>query len=52
MKIKIGMSQTDITPPARVLLQGQVYTRISETVESPLTAQVFAVQSADAVLVL
>ena len=45
-KLLVGMSQKDITPPARVSLQGQFHTRISEYVESPLLANVFAAESA------
>lgn len=51
-KMKIGLSQIDITPPARIMLQGQVHTRISESVESPLMANVFAVESAGTALVI
>ncbi|MDW7659145.1 MAG: hypothetical protein SCM11_18405, partial [Bacillota bacterium] len=50
--LKIGMSQIDITPPARVTLQGQFYTRISTHVESPLMACVFAAESAGDALII
>lgn len=50
-KLTIGMSELDITPPARVTLQGQFHTRISTHVESPLMASVLAVESGgDAVI--
>ncbi|MDW7659147.1 MAG: hypothetical protein SCM11_18415 [Bacillota bacterium] len=51
-KMKIGLSQLDITPPARIMLQGQAYTRISESLESPLMANVFAVEAAGTALVI
>ena len=41
----IGMSQVDITPPAPISLRGQFHTRISQYVESPLMANVFAAES-------
>lgn len=50
--LKIGMSQIDITPPARVTLQGQFYTRISTHVESPLMACVFAAESSGDALII
>lgn len=37
-KIKIGMASVDLTPPAKVFLAGQFYTRVSTHVECPLSA--------------
>ena len=43
--LRVGMSHVDITPPAPVSLCGQFHTRISQYVESPLLANVFAAES-------
>ena len=44
--LNIGTAQTDITPPKRVPLQGQFELRLSQGIETPLTAQVVALESA------
>ncbi|MEO9021496.1 MAG: hypothetical protein ABI237_12595 [Ginsengibacter sp.] len=41
----IGTATTDITPPLPVALLGQFHLRIAHTVESPLTANVVALES-------
>ena len=43
----IGWAIEDITPDGPVSLQGQYYERISEYVQSPLTATAFAIESVD-----
>lgn len=43
-KIKIGWSETDITPKKKISLVGQFAERISEYVEKPLTASAMAVE--------
>jgi len=45
MALKIGMKSVDITPPAPVSLKGQFHLRVSQSVESPLQANVFAAES-------
>ncbi len=46
-QIKIGWSETNITPDKKVSLYGQFAERISEYVEKPLTATVLALDSGD-----
>jgi len=43
----IGWAQTDITPPEPVMLRGQFYVRISESVRDPLTATVLVLDHAE-----
>lgn len=45
MSLKIGMKAVDFTPPAPVSLSGQFRIRVSEGVESPLLANIFAAES-------
>ena len=45
--LKIGWASEDITPDGPVSLQGQYYERISEYVQSPLTATALAIESVD-----
>ncbi|MBQ2876256.1 MAG: hypothetical protein IJE25_04550 [Clostridia bacterium] len=45
MSLKIGLSKIDFTPPAPVSLSGQFRLRVSEGVESPLMAKVFAAEA-------
>jgi len=45
MAIWIGVASTDITPPGPVALSGQFERRIARTVETPLTANVAALES-------
>lgn len=45
MALKIGLSKIDFTPPASVSLSGQFRLRVSEGVESPLMAKVFAAEN-------
>ncbi len=46
-KLKIGTAVADITPALPVALSGQFYLRIAKTVETPLTANVIALESRD-----
>ena len=46
-KIKIGWSEVDLTPPKKIKLDGQFYTRISQYVETPLTVTAMALDSGD-----
>jgi len=41
---KVGTVQVDITPPKAVALDGQMHTRISQKVTTPLTANVLAME--------
>ncbi len=45
--IKMGWSEVSITPEKRVSLAGQFYERISEGVETPITATAFALETDD-----
>ena len=44
--LSVGTAQVDITPPKRVPLWGQFHLRMSQGVETPLTANVVALESA------
>ena len=44
-KIKFGWAEGSITPDKRVRLAGQFYDRISQEVESPVTATALAIVS-------
>ncbi len=44
-KIKIGWYEESITPNKSLSLQGQFYERISEYVETPITATAFAIEN-------
>jgi hypothetical protein len=46
-ELSIGTSTTDITPTLPVALMGQFHLRIAKTVETPLTANVVALESRD-----
>ena len=43
-ELKAGTSTCDITPPGPVVLDGQMYTRVSEKITTPLTANVLALE--------
>lgn len=43
--LSIGVASADITPPGPVALRGQFHLRISQKVETPLTANVLAMES-------
>ena len=45
--LRIGTGQADITPPKRVPLLGQFHLRMSQGVQTPLAANVVAVESAN-----
>ena len=45
--LNIGTARNDITPPKSVPLQGQFNLRMSQGVDTPLTVQVVALESAD-----
>lgn len=47
MSLKIGMRSVNITPPAPVSLAGQFRIRVSEGVESPLLANIFAIENGE-----
>ena len=49
---KIGWSEKSITPNKKVKLAGQFYERISEFVETPVTATAIAVESGNEQMVL
>ena len=44
-KLRFGWNETDITPDGRVSIPGQFYSRISQYVETPLTATALAIES-------
>ncbi|MEN8229227.1 MAG: hypothetical protein ABFS38_13800 [Bacteroidota bacterium] len=44
-ELLIGTAETDITPELPVALRGQFHLRLADTVESPLTANVIALES-------
>ena len=46
-KYLIGWSEVDMTPDKRIVLVGQFYERISEYVETPLTATAMAISAGD-----
>lgn len=46
-QILVGTASTDITPAEPVALDGQFHVRIARTVESPVTANVIALESRD-----
>ena len=46
-ELLIGTAETDITPTLPVALMGQFYLRIADTIETPLTANVVALESRD-----
>ena len=46
-KYLIGWSEVDMTPEKRIRLAGQFYERVSEYVETPLTATAMAIASGD-----
>lgn len=43
-ELLIGASSQDITPPLPVALDGQMHLRVAETVESPVTANIIALE--------
>ena len=43
--IKIGWSEVSITPDKKIMLAGQFYKRISDSVETPITVTALAVDS-------
>ena len=47
VELKIGTAEADITPRLPVALGGQMYLRIAETAETPLTVNVIALESWD-----
>ena len=51
-KFLVGMSEKIITPPGPIKLQGQFFTRVSEYVESDLTANVLAAEADGEQLIL
>ena len=51
-ELKIGWSETSITPAKKVFLTGQFAERISEYVEKPLTATAMALESGDQQMVI
>ena len=44
-ELYVGVAEADITPAQPMALWGQMHTRISKSVESPVTAQVVALES-------
>ncbi|MBE7052251.1 MAG: hypothetical protein E7395_06750 [Ruminococcaceae bacterium] len=50
--LKIGWSETDITPSKKVSLAGQFAERISQYIEKPLTATAFAVESGNEQMIM
>ena len=44
-ELLIGTAQTDITPSLPAAIMGQFYLRVADSVESPLTANVIALES-------
>ncbi|MEA3399853.1 MAG: hypothetical protein U9R79_01275 [Armatimonadota bacterium] len=46
-RLKIGWSQTEITPPEPTLIAGQFHARVSEGVQDPITATVLALEQDD-----
>lgn len=50
--LKIGWAEESITPNRKVRLPGQFYERISDQVETPITATALAVESEDEQLVI
>ncbi|MBM4050658.1 MAG: hypothetical protein FJ279_36640, partial [Planctomycetes bacterium] len=46
--LRIGWSQTDLTPGRPVLVAGQFHARVSESVLDPITATALALESAEA----
>lgn len=46
-KIKLGWAEGSITPDKRIRLSGQFYDRISQEVETPVTATALAIQAGD-----
>ena len=46
-KYLIGWSEVDMTPDKRIVLAGQFYERVSEYVETPLTATAMAISAGD-----
>ncbi|MCQ2387572.1 MAG: hypothetical protein MJ066_03905, partial [Clostridia bacterium] len=53
-KIKIGWSEVDFTPKkgTKISLAGQFYERITDEVESPITATAFALESGDEQMII
>jgi hypothetical protein len=47
LELNIGTASTDITPTLPVALMGQFHLRIAKTIETPLTANVVALESRD-----
>jgi len=47
-ELLVGTAQTDITPSLPTAITGQFYLRLADSVESPLTANVIALESSDA----
>ncbi|MCL1887808.1 MAG: hypothetical protein FWF96_02920 [Kiritimatiellaeota bacterium] len=43
-ELKVGAVTCDITPPGPVLLDGQMYARVSQKVTTPLTANILALE--------
>ncbi len=46
-ELLIGTAETDITPELPAAIQGQFYLRLADSVETPLTANVIALESQD-----
>lgn len=44
-ELYVGLAEADITHAQPMALWGQIHTRISKSVESPVTAQVVALES-------
>ena len=51
-KYLIGWSEVDITPDKKISLAGQFYERVSEYVETPITATAMAVSSGDEYVII
>ena len=46
-QVHVGWATVDITPPARVVLDGSGYKRVTKEVEDPVTATVLALETRD-----
>jgi len=46
-QLKVGVARADITPPKSVPLQGQFHLRLSQGVDTPITANVTVLESID-----
>lgn len=51
-KVKIGWAEVDITPKEKISLAGQFFERISDEVESPISAIAMAVESGDEQMII